>query len=374
MAIYFDNAATTKPSAAAVAAFTEALSLYGNPSSPHALGAEARRRLETARATLASLVGCKTEEFYFTASGTESDNSAIYGLWELRKRYGKRVILTDSEHPAVKEPCRRLEAQGAEVVYLPTRGGVIDTEFLKEAIKTPTALVCVMLANNETGAVYDIKAVRDIINAANSRALLHCDAVQGFMKAEGYKQALRQADSAAFSAHKLHGLRGVGGLMLKSNLHPPAFVVGGGQEKGMRSGTENLAAAVAFAAAATEYGKGAIEKVKEIRAYTEEKLRALDNIGFNVPPKHLEGILNISLRGIKSETALNCLSTQEIYISASSACSSKQAENTVLAAYGLEKADRECALRIGISPLNTKEEADALVAALEGARQRYGRI
>lgn len=374
MAIYFDNAATTKPSAAAVAAFTEALSLYGNPSSPHALGAEARRRLETARATLASLVGCKTEELYFTASGTESDNSAIYGLWELRKRYGKRVILTDSEHPAVKEPCRRLEAQGAEVVYLPTRGGVIDTEFLKEAIKTPTALVCVMLANNETGAVYDIKAVRDIINAANSRALLHCDAVQGFMKAEGYKQALRQADSAAFSAHKLHGLRGVGGLMLKSNLHPPAFVVGGGQEKGMRSGTENLAAAVAFAAAATEYGKGAIEKVKEIRAYTEEKLRALDNIGFNVPPKHLEGILNISLRGIKSETALNCLSAQEIYISASSACSSKQAENTVLAAYGLEKADRECALRIGISPLNTKEEADALVAALEGARQRYGRI
>ncbi len=374
MAIYFDNAATTKPSAVAVEAFIQGTALYGNPSSPHALGAEARRSLEAARAALAGLAGCKSEEFYFTASGTESNNSAIYGLWELRKRYGKRVILTDSEHPSVKEPCRRLEAQGAEIVYLPTRGGVIDIEFLKEAIKTPTALVCVMLANNETGAVYDLKAVRDVINGAGSRALLHCDAVQGFMKAEGYKQALRQADTAAFSAHKLHGLRGVGGLMLKSNLHPPAFVVGGGQEKGIRSGTENLAAAAAFAAAAKEYGKDALEKVKELRAYTEEKLRGIGNVGFNIPPKHLDGILNISLRGIKSETALNCLSAQGIYISASSACSSKQAENTVLAAYGLDKADRECALRIGISPLNTKEEADALVTALAEARQRYGRI
>ena len=374
MAIYFDNAATTKPSALAVEAFTAGLSIYGNPSSPHALGAEARRGLESARAALAKLVGCKTEEFYFTASGTESNNSAIHGLWERRQRYGKRVILTDSEHPSVKEPCRRLEAQGAEIVYLPTRGGVIDIEFLKEAIKTPTALVCVMLANNETGAVYDLKAVRDVITAAGSRALLHCDAVQGFMKAEGFKQALRQADTASFSAHKLHGVRGIGGLMLKSALHPPALIVGGGQEKGIRSGTENLAGALSFAAAAAEYGDGKCDKVKELRAYIEEKLRAFDNVGFNVPPKHLDGILNISLRGIKSETALNCLSAQGIYLSASSACSSKQAENSVLAAYGLDKADRECALRIGISPLNTKEEANALVDALAAARQRYGRI
>lgn len=374
MAIYFDNAATTKPTSAAISAFTQGLAAYGNPSSPHALGAESRRALEGARKALASLVGCKTEEFYFTASGTEANNSAVYGLWEYRKRYGKRVILTDSEHPSVKEPCRRLEAAGAELVYIPTRGGVLDTEFLIEALKTPTALVCVMLANNETGAVYDIKAVRDAITATGSRALLHCDAVQGFMKAEGFKQALRCADTAAFSAHKLHGIRGVGGLMLKSNLHPPAFVLGGGQEKGVRSGTENVAGALSFATAAADYGKSATDKVKELRTYIEEKLKALDNIGFNLPPKRLDGILNISLRGIKSETALNCLSEQGIYISASSACSSKQAENTVLAAFGLEKTDRECALRIGISPLNTKEEADALISALAEARNRYGRI
>ncbi len=374
MAIYFDNAATTKPSAVAIAAFTEGLELYGNPSSPHALGAEAKRALDGARKTVASYVGCKAEELYFTASGTEANNSAVYGLWGLRKRYGRRVILTDSEHPSVKEPCRRLAEEGAELVYLPTAGGKIDIEYLKEALKVPTALVCIMLANNETGAIYDVKAARDAIVGSGSRALLHCDAVQGFMKADGYKQLLRCADTAAFSAHKLHGVRGTGALMLRSNLHPPAFVVGGGQEKGVRSGTENLAGAMAFAAAAEEYGKDALCRVRTVRARLEEKLAELENVGFNVPEKHLSGILNISLRGIKSETALNSLSAQGIYISASSACSSKQAENTVLAAYGLDKADRECALRIGISPYNTAEEADALVAALKDARERYGRI
>lgn len=374
MAIYFDNAATTKPSAAATAAFLKGLALYGNPSSPHALGAEARRALEEARRSLSARVGCKAEELYFTASGTESNNIAIYGLWGLRHRYGKRIILTDSEHPSVKEPCRRLEAEGAETVYLPTRHGEIDIDFLTEALKTPTALVCVMLANNETGAVYNLKAVRDAISKTGSRALLHCDCVQGFMKAAGYKQLLRCADTAAFSAHKLHGVRGTGALMLKASLHPPALISGGGQEKGLRSGTENLAGAMAFAAAVEEYGPTANERVAEVRAYLERRLSALEGLAFNVPKEHLDGILNISLRGIKSETALNCLSAQGIYISASSACSSKQAENSVLAAYGLDKADRECALRISISPLNTIDEAEALVTALAEARARYGRI
>lgn len=374
MAVYFDNAATTIPSEGAVAAFNKGLLLYGNPSSPHSAGAEARRALEAARKSLALQVGCKSEELYFTASGTEANNSAVYGLWELRKRYGKQVLLTDSEHPSVKEPCRRLEKDGAELVYVPTVGGKLDMDFIKEALKTPTALVCVMLANNETGAIYDIKAVRDAITKSGSRALFHCDAVQGFMKAEGYKQLLRNADTAAFSAHKIHGVRGIGALMLRANLHPPAFVLGGGQEKGVRSGTENLAGAMAFAAAAEEYGKTQTEKVKALREHIENRLKALPDVDLNLPEKHLSGILSISLRGIKSETALNCLSAEGIYISASSACSSGQAENSVLAAFGLDKSARESALRIGISPMNTVEEADALIDALVRARERYGRI
>lgn len=374
MAIYFDNAATTIPSEVAVAAFTKGLALYGNPSSPHAAGAEAKRALEAARKTVAAAVGCKTEELYFTASGTEANNTAIFGLWTLRKRRGNRIILTDSEHPSVAEPCRRLAETGAELVYIPTKGGVLDTDALAEALKTPTALVCVMLANNETGAVYDIKAVRAAIDKSGTGALLHCDAVQGFLKTPLCKQYLRLADSAAFSAHKLHAPRGVGGLMLRSSLHPPAYILGGGQEKGLRSGTENVAGAMAFAAAVEDYDKAATDNVKALRALLEEELSALENTTLNLPPVHLEGILSLSLYGIKSETALNCLSQEGIYISASSACSSGKAENSVLAAFGLDKAARECALRVGISPHNTKDEVRALVAALKNGREKYGRI
>lgn len=374
MAIYFDNAATTIPCERAVRAYTEGLGLYGNPSSPHAAGSEARRGLEGARKRLAAAVGCKAEEFYFTASGTEANNIAIHGLWSLRKRRSPRVLMTDSEHPSVARPVRALEAEGAEVVLIPTLGGRLDTEFLKAALKDGAALVCVMLANNETGAVYDIKAARSLIDKSGTGALLHCDAVQGFMKAPLYKQALRAADSASFSAHKLHAPRGIGGLMLRAGLHPPALMLGGGQEKGLRSGTENVAGALAFAAAAEDYTEEKRQTVAAIRAQIEAGLSSLGNVGFNLPEKHLDGILNISLRGIKSETALNCLSAMGIYISASSACSSGKAENSVLSAFGLDKAERECALRIGISPYNTAEEAAALVAALGEARDKFGRI
>lgn len=374
MAIYFDNAATTAPSDEAVKAFTDALSVYGNPSSPHAAGTAARALLEDSRKRLSALVGCKGDELYFTASGTESNNIAIHGLWESRKRRGKRVIITDSEHPSVTVPCEKLEELGAELVRVPTLGGKLDIEYLTRTLDAPTAFVSVMAVNNETGAVYDLKAVRAAINKSGTGAPLHCDFVQGFMKAADCKQLLRCADTASFSAHKLHGVRGVGGLMIRSTLHLPALVWGGGQEKGIRSGTENTAGAAAFATAAEHYGKDALARIAAVRARIEEGLRTLGNVGFNLPEKHVDGILNISLFGIKSETALNCLSAQGIYISASSACSSGKAENSVLSAFGLDKAARECALRIGISPTNTVEEADALVAALKEARERYGRI
>ncbi|MBR6594052.1 MAG: aminotransferase class V-fold PLP-dependent enzyme [Clostridia bacterium] len=374
MLIYFDNAATTKPSRKAIQAYIEGMQNYGNPSSTHTLGVRARQRLEESRKTLAAAVGCKTEEFYFTASGTEANNIAIHGLWNLRKRKSNRVLMTDSEHPSVAMPVRGLEAQGAEVVCIPTRGGKLDTDFLKNALKDGAALVCVMLANNETGAVYDIKAVRDLIKKSGTDALLHCDAVQGFLKAPKYKQALKAADSASFSAHKVHAPCGTGGLMLSSKLHPPALMLGGGQEKGLRSGTENVAGAMAFAVAAQEYAEHLGEIVSDVRGYLIEELKELGNIGFNVPENHIDEILNISFRGVKSETALNYLSSQGIYLSASSACSSAKAENSVLAAYGLDKAERECALRIGISHYNSPIDAIMLSKALKEAREKYGRI
>ena len=257
---------------------------------------------------------------------------------------------------------------------IPTRGGVLDLAALEEALKQKTALVCVMAVNNETGAVYDLKAVRSIIDKSGSGAVLHCDGVQGFMKQKGIKKLLRYADTLAFSAHKLHAPRGTGALVVKNGVRLPPYLYGGGQEKGLRSGTENVAGAVAFAVAASAYTEDKLAQVAAVRSRIISNLEKAGKVGFNIPPEHIDGILNISLYGIKSETALNCLSAEGIYISASSACSSKKGVSAVLEAYGLEKAGLESALRIGISPQNTIEEADVLCNALVAARERYGRI
>lgn len=374
MAVYFDNAATTAPSKAAAQAFCNALSVYGNPSSPHGAGVAARTALEDARASLAALAGVKREELYFTASGTESNNTAIFGIAALKRRHSGRIVITDSEHPSVTECARALEKQGAEVVLIPTRGGVLDTDALAAALKQKTALVCVMAVNNETGAVYDLEAVRSIINKSGCGALLHCDGVQAFMKTPMTKRLFRCADTVSLSAHKLHAPRGIGGLIVKSGVRLPPYLYGGGQERGLRSGTENLAGAVAFAVAAKEYGAEALQQVEAVRTRIIENLQGAERVGLNVPPVHANGILNISLFGIKSETALNCLSEQGIYISASSACSTRKGHSAVLTAYGLERAALDSALRIGISPQNTIEEADILTTALIAARERYGRI
>lgn len=374
MAVYFDNAATTPVSDRAMEAFISALSLYGNPSSVHAAGSAARRALEDARAVLASLAGCKNEELYFTASGTEANNTAIFGIMEKKAKQCRRIVLTDSEHPSVAECARVLELGGAEVVRIPTVGGVLDTDALKTALAQKTALVCVMAVNNETGALYDLKAVRDIIDKSGSGALLHCDGVQGFMKAKGMKRLLRLADTVSLSAHKLHAPKGTGALIVRSGLNLPPRLYGGGQERGVRSGTENLAGAVAFAAAAADYTEEKLGAVSAIRKRITENLEKAGNVGFNVPREHIDGILSISLYGIKSETTLNCLSAEEIYISASSACSARKGISSVLSAYGLEREGLLCALRIGISPYNTVEEADILCDALIKARERYGRI
>lgn len=374
MDIYFDNAATTVPSQTAINAYTDALSLYGNPSSLHAAGIKAHGALESARKTLAALIGCRSEELYFTASGTEANNTAIFGLAALAARKSKRVVLTDSEHPSVTACVKTLEAAGAEVVYIPTRGGVLDLATLEKALSVPTALVCVMAVNNETGAVYDLKAVRTLVDGSGCGAFIHCDCVQGFMKRADMRALLKSADTAAFSAHKLHALRGTGALMVRGGIRLKPYIHGGGQERGLRSGTENVAGAVAFAAAAEDYGAEKLARVAAVREHLVNRLAAAGRVGFNVPPSHIDGILSISLYGIKSETALNCLSERGIYISASSACSARKGSSPVLAAYGLDRTALDSALRIGISPYNTEEEADILADALVSARERYGRI
>lgn len=363
MSIYFDNAATTVPSDTALKAAQKALGFYGNPSSPHFPGVEARRELEAARKQLAAVLGFAAEELYFTASGSESNNTAIFGIAEAQKRRSKTVVSTDSEHPSVDEPLKRLESEGFEVIRLSTKGGSIDLDELKEALTRPVALVSVMQVNNETGAINDLCAIRAVINASRSGALLHSDAVQGLLKFKGFRQGYRACDAVSFSAHKIHGLRGAGALAVRKGVRVLPRILGGGQEKGLRSGTENLAAICAFAAAATDYAQSLdknLEKIARLRSFITEQLSTADFVRFNLPQNGCDGILNLSLLGQKSETLLNALSMKGIYVSASSACSSKKAENRVLKAFGLPKEQTESALRIGISHTNSEEEAKAL--------------
>lgn len=363
MSIYFDNAATTCPSQKALCAAEKALGIYGNPSSPHALGIEARRELETARKELASVLGFNAEEVYFTASGSESNNTAVFGIASAQKRRSKTVVSTDSEHPSVDEPLKRLENEGFEVIRLSTKGGNLDLDGLRAALKKPVALVSVMQVNNETGAINDLCAIRQIITESGSGALLHSDAVQGLLKFKTYRQAYRACDAVSFSAHKIHGIRGAGALAVRKGVRVLPQVLGGGQEKGLRSGTENLAAICAFAAAAADYAKNLDENLKKIahlRSLIISELGQKDFVRFNLPQTGCDGILNLSLLGQKSETLLNALSMKGIYVSASSACSSKKAENRVLKAFGLPKERMESALRIGISHTNSEEEAKTL--------------
>ncbi len=372
MAVYFDNAATTAPSAAAIKAFNDNVHIFGNPSSPHAAGTQARFALENARKTLASLVPCKPQELVFTSCGSESNNMAMMGAMHLKRRHSKRIVLSDSEHASVAQCAKKLASDGAELVYIPTRGGVLDLEALAAALSVPTALVCVMHVNNETGAEYDLQAVRTVIDRSGCGALFHCDAVQGFLKTKDSKKMLKYPDTVAFSAHKLHALRGIGALAVRG-IKLPALIHGGGQEKGLRSGTENVLGACVFAAAAADYTAEKLEAVSALRDYIKTALSEA-GVGINEAPRRADGILSISLFGVKSETALNFLSQNGVYISASSACSTKKGENSVLRGFGLEKAALDSALRIGISPFNTLEEAQALVALLLEAKEKYARI
>lgn len=363
MSIYFDNAATTVPSETALSAAQKALSLYGNPSSPHAAGVEAKRELEAARKAFASIVGFNGEEVYFTASGSEANNTAIFGIASAQKRRSKTVVSTDSEHPSVDEPLKRLEEEGWEVIRLSTKGGSVNLDELRQALSKPVALVSVMQVNNETGAVNDLSAIKQVITESGSGALLHSDAVQGLLKFKGFKQGYKACDAVSFSAHKINGLRGAGALAVRKGVRVLPYVLGGGQEKGLRSGTENLAAISAFAAAATDYAKNLEarhQRIAEIRSFIIDRLGKESFVHFNLPQNSCDGILNLSLLGQKSETVLNALSMKGIYVSASSACSSKKAENRVLKAFGLPKELMDGALRIGISYTNTAEEAEVL--------------
>lgn len=375
--IYFDSAATTKPSQAAVEAAVKAMEEYGNPSSTHFRGLAARRIIENARGIIANALGCGEDEFIFTASGSESNNLAVIGAARARRKRSNIIVSTDSEHPSVEKPLEYLESEGFQVIRLSTKGGKLDMNELREALRQKVALVSIMRANNETGALYDIASVRREIDDSGCGALFHCDAVQGFLKTANRGELTRYCDLVSVSAHKINALKGCGGLYVKKGVNLQAIVLGGGHERGLRSGTENTPAIAAFGAACQEWlaNKDRVKTIAALRDYAEQRI--IEELGDKVkiyrPPERICGILSISLSGVKSEVALNYLSGEGICVSAGSACSSHKKENRVLANFGLKKEEIDSALRISFSYMNTKEEIDFLAKYLKKAVENFAR-
>lgn len=359
--IYLDNSSTSIPDKKAIEALVTSMDFFGNPSSPHGMGTSAANLLRESRATIASAMKCQPYELFFTSGGSESNNTAIFGLAQKNSRHSKRIVTTDSEHPSVEEPLSFLEKNGYEIIRISTKGGAIDYSALSDALSQKTCLVTMMQVNNETGALYDIAKIREIIDDSECGAFFHSDCVQSFMKVPTLFS--KYCDAASVSAHKIGGIKGVGGLFLKKGLKIEPFIKGGGQESGLRSGTENIPGIMAFSAAVKSWNdvkKERNEYIASLRRYLAEKLCASlgEKIVLNLPEKSVCSVLNFSLLGIKSETVINSLSAEEIYVSASSACSTHAKENRVLSAFGLKRERVESALRVGISYSNTAEEID----------------
>lgn len=373
MIYYFDSAATTVPSAAAHAAAVAAMAPeFMNPSSPHAPGRAAAALLKSARQGVADALGCAETELIFTSGGTEANNLAIFSGVRASRQKGRHLITCGIEHPSVLECLKELERQGFELSVLEpdARGGVTLDRF-NAALRDDTVFASIMLVNNETGAVMPVADMARALKARCPRALMHTDAVQGFLKLPFTPRSLG-ADLVSISAHKIHGLRGAGALYVKGGLHLRPILFGGGQEGALRSGTEALPNIAAFGAAARA-GKESfaedVSKMTEVRDYIAAKLLEKVKNALIICPPQAPHILSVSLPGCKSEVILNCLDAEGFCVAKSSACK-KGGRSHVLEAMGIPAGIIDGAIRISLSPENTVEEAGLLIDALSRARER----
>ena len=369
--IYLDNAATTPvPKAVADAVYDVLLHHCGNPSSQYPAGQEMKKAMEGWRAVIAGALHCPPEHLHFTSCGTESDNWAIQAaLWQGRHT-GKHIITTAVEHSAILEPCKLLAQQGYDVTYLkPGRDGNVTVEQVANALREDTVLVSMMLVNNETGCVFPVAETARLLREKKSPALLHCDAVQGFLKVP-CDPAGWGVDMMSLSGHKLGAPKGIGALYIGPRLREPRpLLPGGGQERGLRSGTEATAQIAGFAKAVElrlEDYDAKLAHMTALRDYCREKLLAMGGVvpvGAGTAPH----ILSVSLVGYPSANIVTELGAEGICISAGSACHQGKASH-VVSALGLDKKTAAGVIRISFSPDNTTEDVDALCDALRRHR------
>lgn len=370
--IYFDNAATTR----ALPAVAEKMSMmlceqYGNPASVSAMGLAVEKEIRNAAETIAAGIHAKPEEIYFTSGGTEGDNWAIYGTAAGYQRQGRHFITTTIEHPAVKNPMKHLEERGCEVTWLAVdRQGHISLEDLANAIRPDTVLVSVILVNNETGTVQDAAAIGRLVKEKNPQCLFHVDAVQAFGKYPIDVEKMK-IDLLTMSGHKIHGPKGVGMLYLRKGLKVKPLLLGGGQQRGQRPGTENAPGAAALGVACGEAFRSLRESIEAVR---EVKRTLLEGI-LAMPDTQLNGdsleeaspyVLNVTFKGLRSEVLLHALESKGIVVSAGSACDSKKKVGSpVLTAMGLPFAEIEGAVRFSFCRHNTVAEAEECLRALQ---------
>ena len=379
MEIYFDNSATTRVLEDAAKAAFEAMTVnYANPSSLHTAGINAQHILKNARKTVAASIKAEEREIYFTSCATESNNIAIFGAVNALKRRGNRVVTTAVEHPSVYECFKKLEEQGFEVIYLHPENGKFSEESIKEAITKDTVLVSMMAVNNENGDILPIKRIKKFIEAKKSPALFHCDAVQAWGKTEIDVKKLG-IDLLSVSAHKLYGPKGVGALFVRRGINIKPVMQGGGQESGLRSGTENTAGIAAMDKAAQyvfSNFKAIQNQMQSLKKRFLEECKKYPFIKINSPEDGADNIVNISLPGCRSETVLHCLEQEGIYVSSGSACSSHGGEGKrarVLSEYGFDTDISDSAIRISFGIYNTEEEIEKFFPLLEKIYERLKR-
>lgn len=376
MFVYLDNSSTTRP-------YDEVTDLmikylrddFGNPSSLHHLGVTAEKGVKQARSRIAEAMRVRPDEVIFTSCGTEADNTAIRGAAMAGKRRGNRIITTKIEHPAVLETFRALEEDGFEAVYLDVDGyGFVDPEELRSAVDDRTVLISVMHVNNELGTVEPVEELASL----KGGALFHTDAVQSFGKLETPHKGI---DMISVSGHKIHGPKGIGALAVMNGVNIKPFMVGGGQESHMRSGTENTAGITGFGLAAEMTSKNReknIAHMDEVRGYLLRGiLDQIPDVRVNSPAEnYCASVLNVSFLGTRGEVILHTLEQSDIYVSTGSACSSnkKSHESHVLKAAGLSHEEIEGAVRFSFSELNTIEEMDYVLDKLKSAVSRFRKL
>lgn len=366
--IYLDNSATTKPCPEAVDAMVNALTTgWANPSALYSFGIDGAKALRTARAQTAAAMGAQPDRVFFTSGGTEADNWAVFST---AKRFGKKnrhIITTAIEHHAIEHPMKELEAQGYEVTYLaPDALGRITLDALKQALRPDTFLVSIMMVNNETGAVMPIAQMAKLVHRVCPDAVFHTDAVQGFLKVPFQAKALG-ADLISVSSHKIHGPKGAGALYISPRLRSlPPYLYGGGQESGLRSGTEAMPAIMGFAAACAAGAKTLSQDIAHeaaLRDHLIQRVSAMEGVQIN-GAHDAPHILSLSVPGVPTQNTLNLLQEDGICVSAGSACA-KGHRSHVLTAMNVRPEVIDGAFRVSLCRYNTQQEIDLLADALE---------